>query len=221
MPPLHSRLFLFFILFFAYSYSSAQDEYYPPIEINDASSTTEKTGKQDGEKAQEEDAMTALEKKKERLKRLRLGGIFGVQFGNFTYVNISPTVGYMVIKDRLEMGGGPIMIYQRFRYNSFDAYNFFDYGVDVYTRGFLYKGLFLEARYDLVNKPSYFNIDRRLNVHHLLLGGGYAAPISNIGVLNVSLLYNVLDNEESIHRGTFGKFPLILTIGFGFGIGRN
>lgn len=114
----------------------------------------------------------------------------------------------------------PILIYQRFRFSNINAISFFVYGADIYARGFLYKGLFLESRYDLVNKPSYYNLDRRLWVNHLLLGAGYAAPIGKIGVFNISLLYNVLDNDESIYQGTFSdKVPLIINMGFGFGIG--
>ena len=126
----------------------------------------------------------------------------------------------MVIKNRLELGAGPIFIYQRVRNSSYGAVSFFVYGTDVYARGFLYKGLYLEARYDAINKSSYYYLNRRLWVHHLLLGAGYAAPIGKIGVINASVLYNVLNNRESVYRGTFSdKVPLIVNIGFGFGIG--
>jgi len=71
----------------------------------------------------------------------------------------------------------------------------------------------------LVNKPSYADLDKRINVHHLLLGGGYAAPIGKIGVFNIAVLFNVLNNSESIYRGTFGDFPMLLNMGFAFGLG--
>jgi hypothetical protein len=217
----YSLFLLFIMMLVSVQVSIAQEEVYEqPAQIIDTFQSEEKTTNNVRTKQQKEDALTELEKKKEKLNRLRLGGNFGLQFGNYTYVNVSPTAGYMVVKDRLELGGGPILIYQRFRFSNFDAFSFFVYGADVYARGFLYKGLFLEARYDVVNKPSYFNLDRRLWVNHLLLGAGYAAPIGKIGVFNVSLLYNVLDNDESIYQGTFSNnFPLIINMGFGFGIG--
>jgi hypothetical protein len=217
----YSLFLLLIVLLISVKVSVAQEEVYEqPAQIIDTLETEEKVSKDTRSKQQKEDALTELEKKKEKLNRLRLGGNFGLQFGNYTYVNVSPTTGYMVVKDRLELGGGPILIYQRFRFSNSSAISFFVYGADVYARGFLYKGLFLESRYDLVNKPSYYNLDRRLWVNHLLLGAGYAAPIGKIGVFNISLLYNVLDNDESIYQGTFSdKVPLIINMGFGFGIG--
>ena len=219
------QLFLFFILLFTTNYKLyAQEEVYDkPAQIIDTLDASDNKQENSKTKQQKDDALTELEKKKEKLNRLRIGGNFGLQFGSYTYVNLSPTVGYMVVKNRLEIGGGPIFIYQRFRYsNGFRNYalNLFVYGADVYTRGFLYKGFYLEARYDVVNKTSYYDLNKKLWVNHLLLGAGYAAPIGKIGVFNISLLYNVLDNRESIYQGTFSdKLPLILNMGFGFGVG--
>ncbi|HNY56344.1 MAG TPA: hypothetical protein PKI86_11975 [Chitinophagales bacterium] len=216
------RLFLLFIFVFfsAHSVIAQEEVYEKPAVIIDTLNSDDTKPKDTRTKQQKADALTKEEQRKEKLNRLRLGGNFGLQFGSYTYVNISPTAGYMVVKDRLELGGGPILIYQRFRFSNFNSFSFFVYGADVYARGFLYKGLYLEARFDPVNKPSYYNINRRIWVQHLLLGAGYAAPIGKIGVFNVSLLYNVLDNDESIYQGTFSdKVPLIVNMGFGFGIG--
>jgi hypothetical protein len=216
------RLFLLFIFVTVSGHSvMAQEEVYEkPAVIIDTLTNDDTKPKDAKTKQQKADALTKEEQKKEKLNRLRLGGNFGLQFGSYTYVNISPTAGYMVVKDRLELGGGPILIYQRFRFSNFNSFSFFVYGADAYARGFLYKGLYLEARFDPVNKPSYYNINRRIWVQHLLLGAGYAAPIGKIGVFNVSLLYNVLDNDESIYQGTFSdRVPLIVNMGFGFGIG--
>jgi hypothetical protein len=219
----HCQLFLSFTFLLLMSHTiQAQEEVYdkPAQVIDTIEDSNTKRENASKTKQQRDDALTALEKKKETLNRLRIGGNFGLQFGNYTYVNISPTVGYMVVKNRLELGAGPIFIYQRYRYTSTFALSFFVYGADVYARGFLYKGLYLEARYDPVNKPSYYNLDKRIWVQHLLLGAGYAAPIGKIGVFNISLSYNVLDNDESIYQGTFSdKIPLIINMGFGFGVG--
>lgn len=208
--------------------SFAQEENYQPVQIIDSldnispppASVKEKPKAKPEEKKENEDAKSALQKRKDNLKRLRFGGNFGLQFGSYTYINLSPTVGYMVVKKRLELGGGPIFIYERFRdYYYNNAYSFFVYGPDVYARGYIWRGLYLEARYDLVNKPSYYDIYNKIWVNHLLLGAGYAAPIGKIGSFYISAMFNVLNNKESIYRGTFGNFPLILNMGFGFGIG--
>lgn len=215
---------LFTLLFCSTSLKlSAQEETYEqPIRIidtlSDNNNTSNQKEKKDGTK--KNDAKTAIEKRKEKLDRIRVGlGNFGLQFGTYTYIQATPTIGYMVIKDRLELGGGPILIYQRIRYTNNYAESFFVYGLDIYARGYVYKGAYLEARYDLVNKPSYFDANKRLNVNHLLIGAGYTQKLGKIGYFNGSLLFNVLNNDESIYRGTFGNFPMILNLGFSFGLG--
>ncbi len=160
-------------------------------------------------------------------KKLRIGlNNFGFQIGsyynyNFIFLQASPTVGYLFWKDRLELGTGPIFIYQRYKdvYTE-DKFNLFTYGASFYTRGYVWKGLFGQAQYDLVNKPSIYDFTHRVNVSHLLLGAGYSTPIGDNGNFFISALFNVLNSPESIYRGTFGDFPLILNIGFGFGIGK-
>ena len=218
----HGKHIGIFLLVFGFSTAIyAQEEIYekPAIVIDTLGGSPAKVRNDKGKEVKET-AQTAEEKRKERLNRLRIGGNFGLQFGSYTYINLSPTAGYLLAKNRLELGGGPIFIYQRYRYTNLYSYSSFVYGVDFYARGFLYKGLYLEARYDPINKPSYYIANTRLWVHHLLLGAGYAAPIGKIGTFNISLLYNVLNNKESIYRGTFSdKVPLILNMGFGFGIG--
>jgi len=222
----HLKILLLLVCFcFINQNTKAQEEKYDePIRIVDTlyneNSTEETTNSKKENTKEKEDALSALEKKKELLNRLRIGGNFGLQFGNYTYINLSPTVGYMAVKNRLEVGAGAVLIFERFRITNNFALSSFVYGADIYTRGFLYKGLYLEARYDPLYKTSYYNIDRKLWVHHLLLGAGYASSIGKIGVFNVSLLFNVLDNDESVYRGTFSsKFPLIFNVGFGFGAG--
>ena len=207
----------------------AQEENYQPIKVTDtldesmSKSDIRKEERTEAKKLskQEEGARTELEKKKDLLNRFRVGlGNIGFGFGAVTYFSATPTIGFMVIKKRLEIGAGPILLYQRNKYSNGFVQQFFVYGLDIYARGFLYKGIYLQARYDLVNKPSYYDLSRRINVSHFFLGAGYVQPIGKIGYFNVSALFNVMNSKESIFRGTFSdSFPLILDIGFSFGLG--
>lgn len=210
----------------AFSLSKAQEEIYQPASIQDTviqgaqPEQPAKTKKQDNKK-QIEDAMTKAEKRANILQHLRVGGNFGLQFGSYTYINISPTLGYVFLKDRLEVGGGPIFIYERFKYSSTLAYNYFVTGMDAYAKGYIFKGLYGMAQFDLINKPSYFNYDTRVNVPHFLIGAGYSVPMGRIGYFNIQALFSVINNNETIYKGTFGNFPLILNMGFSFGMGKQ
>ena len=220
---------IFFLLLFSFLFagiSRAQEENYEqtPVKktpvLNDTMPAPESSSSSEAEKQKEKPASN----KKFDPKKLRIGiNNFGFQIGtyynyNFIFLEASPTVGYLFLKDHLELGTGPIFIYQRYKEVYTERkYNLFTYGASFYTRGYVWKGLFLQAQYDLVNKPSIYDFTHRLNVNHLLLGAGYSTPIGETGSFFISALFNVLNNPESIYRGTFGDFPLILNIGFGFG----
>jgi hypothetical protein len=215
---------LFFISFFC-AHIFAQEENYDmpkpkaPVYL-DTDEELPNSAPQTNKKSNTSNSATdSVPPRKFNPSKLRIGGNFGLQFGNYTYVNISPTVGYLFLKDRMEAGAGPVFMYQSFRdpYSNYKE-SYALYGGDLYARGYIWKGIFAQAQYDLINKESYYD-EKRLNVHHLLVGGGYSTPIGGAGSFYVSLLYNVLNNDESVYQGTFGDFPLIMNIGFGIGIG--
>lgn len=214
--------FIFFVLFFISSHTLlAQEEIYDqPIIILD---TLEKTNNSQGKEkitVQKDDAKTEIEKKKEMLNRIRVGlSNFGFQIGTYTSLQGTPTISFMAIPNRLEVGVGVVLAYYRIRFTNNTSQSFFAYGANIFARGYVYKGIFLAAQYDLINKPSYYDAYKKVNVHHILLGAGYAQPMGKIGYFNTSLLFNVLNNEESFYRGSFGNFPLIFNIGFTFGLG--
>lgn len=164
--------------------------------------------------------------------RARIGGNLGLAFrsGGVT-IDASPTFGYR-INNVLELGAGFKVFY--FKDDNiplvdgngyvigYVPYKDLLYGPIVYTRLFVWEGVFAQAQYEMVNKEPYYldNPNDRINVHHLLLGGGYSSSLGNVGHIYISLLYNVLDTKESIYQfGTFGAFPLLLNVSFGFGIG--
>ena len=170
--------------------------------------------------------------------KVRIGGNFGASFSfgdnGAIYLDASPTFGYR-INEVLELGGGFKNIYSKYNnvavvdqngnilyYTGFKDYV---YGPVGYGRFHIWKGIMAMTQYEMVNKKSYFiNADNsvdRVNVHHLLIGGGYSQSIGNVGQVNIALLYNVIDSDESIYQyGTFGDVPLFLNISVGFGIGR-
>lgn len=216
-------LLIFILLFCFYNQLQAQEEIYDqPIIIKDTlESTNRNRNDNKNEKIEvQKDVKTEIEKKKEMLNRIRVGlSNFGFQIGTYTTLQGTPTISFMTIPNRLEFGVGAVLAYYRISYASNFSQSFFAYGVDIFARGYVYKGLFLAAQYDLINKPSYYDAYKKVNIHHILLGAGYAQPMGKIGYFNTSLLFNVLNNEESFYRGSFGNFPLIFNIGFTFGLG--
>ncbi len=161
--------------------------------------------------------------------RARIGGGFGLQFGNVTQINLSPQFGYYVIKDKFLVGGGVNFNYfsqrntQTYTINGVNYYSApfrsLFYGGNAYVQYNVWRGLNVYGQYVLINKDSYY-YDKRVNVSHLLLGGGYNVPMGNAGQMNIMLLYDVINSNESVYQGTFNSsLPLILQVNFGFGLG--
>lgn len=163
--------------------------------------------------------------------KARIGGNFGLSFNNRgLFIDASPTFGYKINRV-VELGAGFKTLYYRQKDFYTDGVNFYDYssltyGPLAYGRFTIWDGIFAMAQYEMANKnpiniSSIDESNQRLNVHHLLIGGGYSTSIGGAGNLNISLLYDVIDHPESIYQfGTFGDFPLLLNISVGFGINR-
>lgn len=164
--------------------------------------------------------------------KARMGGNLSLAFGSGqVFIDASPTFGYRV-HERIEVGAGYKIFYFKddnvllvdrngFVVGSY-AYNDFIHGPLAYSRVYVWEGVHVHAQYEMANKQPFDvnNPNDRINVHHLLLGAGYSSSIGKAGQINLSLLYNVLDQKESIYQfGTFGSIPLFLNISFGFGIG--
>lgn len=162
--------------------------------------------------------------------RARIGGNLGMAFGSSgIMIDASPTFGYLLNRV-VELGAGYKIFY--YKYDDLYAYDRngnlyqifykdFIHGPIGYGRFTVWNGIFVMGQYEMANKDPYYpdNPNDRINVHHLLLGGGYSSAIGSAGQINISLLYNVLDQKESIYQfGTFGDFPLLLNISVGFGI---
>ena len=216
--------FTLLISFFICSFSQDQEEIYKPMDAPNSEQEVVDTAKQKRNK----------EDKKWDWKQFRVGGNFGMQFGNVTYVDISPTFGYFVIPEKLQVGIGTKFIYYNQRGGSYldpnsgIVYNLPDYKDAIYGGGIfsnytIWRGIFVHGEYEMVSKRPYnairFPGKNRINVDALLLGGGYNQPIGNAGNFYISALVDALNNDESIYTGTFGSFPLILRVGFGFGFG--
>lgn len=203
---------LIIALFASIQSVNAQDKEYKSIRIDEVEDDTDAKLKKEGEK---EENKKSLEEKNWKWENFRIGGNLGLSFGRQTYVEVSPAFGYWVLPGKFQAGISTKFIYQSIKYDH-QQWKSFIYGGGVFADYVIWKGLFARGEFELINKESFFSTER-INVPHLLLGGGYTQEISDYGNFYVAALFNVLDSDESIYSGTFGDLPLILRIGFGFG----
>ncbi len=167
--------------------------------------------------AQEE---APAEKKGFDPSRLFFGGNFGMSFGDYTFINITPQVGYQFNR-YLAAGAGLSFIgtgYTTYYTNgskySKETYN--SAGLNIFGRVYPVPFLFLQAQpeYNYTwGKTKFYNGQDEIKldgefVPVLLLGAGAVIPMGR-GSFIAMLQFNVIDNARSV----YGNRPF-----FSFGV---
>jgi len=156
--------------------------------------------------------------------RLIFGGDIGLSVGTYTYINISPAVGYRVT-DRLTAGLGPIYIYENYKnYNLKSSM----YGAKVITSFTVLRGTDINPNFQIGNfilhmENEVLNVEPlmydqfgqpvfagRLWIDNFLIGGGLSQPISSKFNVSVLILWDVTNNIYSPYTNP------VFRIGFGF-----
>lgn len=142
--------------------------------------------------------------------RLRFGGSFGASFGSITFVEISPTVGYLA-KDYWLIGvGGRYMFYEE--KNPYFTYKTNIYGGSIFNQFYPLEQIILHGEIETLNLDDRRNIDKRINVTSVFVGGGYRSIIGDRAFASILLLYNINDSYNSPYTNP------ILRVSFGFGL---
>ncbi|HEY4800173.1 MAG TPA: hypothetical protein VII99_13920 [Bacteroidia bacterium] len=153
------------------------------------------------------------EKEKEKkpfwsLDKVYVGGGLGLQFGNFTMVNLSPDIGYR-ITDRYSAGIGVRYIYlSDKRYIPPSELNI--YGGSIFNRFIITKFLFAHAEYEILNGPWYSNSVQRSNLNNIWVGGGLRQAAGNSS-FNIMALWNL--NETPINPFPNPQIRMGISIG--------
>lgn len=152
-----------------------------------------------------------------------VGGNFSLQFGNITYIDISPALIYHA-NDRLSIGVGPIYQFLRLRdywyIGQDDRYN--TYGGRIFSRYVLFEellsdgDLFAHAEYQYLNVDAYdelFGGSFRTDVNVFLVGGGFRQRLGLRSFLYIGVLYDIIQDRNSPYYNR----P-VYQIGFGIGL---
>jgi hypothetical protein len=148
-------------------------------------------------------------------QRIYFGGNMGAQFGNITYVDVSPLVGYMVTA-KFSVGIG--VTYRYLKYKQID-YQTSIYGGRLFARhniSLMKLPLFLYGEYEnlnyeyvtFTNPPDYTT--RREWVPSLFVGGGLFQPIGRRAGFTMMALYNLIYDEQ---RSPYNS-PWVFRVGF-------
>jgi hypothetical protein len=165
------------------------------------------------------------EKKGFQKENLFVGGNFGLTFGDYTLINISPQVGYRFSK-LFAAGIGLNGQYVSFKERDFDGDLYRKVsknitGLNVFARVYPLDQFFIqvqpEANYIFGKQTYYQPVKQEFKLDaviapSLLLGGGAALPAGR-GAFIISVSYDVLQHNNS----PYGKRP-IYNFGYNFSL---
>ncbi len=157
---------------------------------------------------------TQQEPRPEWRDRIIPGGNFGASFGNITFVQLAPLIGYR-LTDRASAGLGFNYIYMRVR-DQWGTYSSSLYGPRSYGRYMLTPNLFAQGEFEYLNVEAYdplINDYARRWFSIPLLGGGFMVPFGQRGGFSFTALYN-LNHQPGVPP--YGGSPFVIRTGFSF-----
>ena len=152
------------------------------------------------------------------LSRMDFGGSLGAQFGDITYIEVSPIASYR-ITDQFHAGLG--LTYQYYKYNDPDptySYSSSAYGGSIFARYFVWRDLFAHLEYaplyisNFYYPPNIIPLNEAPWAHDIFIGGGYRQWMGERASVNMMILFNVNETIYSPYSNP------IIRIGFGVGL---
>lgn len=148
------------------------------------------------------------------IDRVRFGGNFSFQFGNVTFIDISPLTFYQA-SPQLQIGVGATYQYIRFSFRGFNTAANSIYGGRVFGRFFPFASspFFVHGEYETLNVAYFDQLVgevRRGWVPGTFLGGGYSQPMGRRAAFNFTVLYNFSWNQQ---RSPYAS-PWVVRAGF-------
>jgi hypothetical protein len=136
---------------------------------------------------------------KRKLKdNISLGGNIGLSFGDITFINLSPRIGYKV-NEKLSSGVG--ITYQYLNDKRYDP-DFISsiYGGSIFSTFTVIEDFFLQTELEILNVEKRFSSDLRANrifIPVWLVGGGYRVSVGGNSFLMMTLLYDLIQDTNS------------------------
>jgi hypothetical protein len=133
------------------------------------------------------------------VSNLGYGASLGLQFGNTTFINFSPQVGYR-ITDRLIPGIGAGYRYMRIHYPNQYLFSTDIWSYSAWTRVYFLDNIFAYLEYEKLysnwdlNRP-----ERRFTIDALLAGAGYRQSLGSLST-SILILFNTIQSFYQPYR---------------------
>ncbi len=149
-------------------------------------------------------------------EKLFFGGGLGLSFGDVTYINIAPVIGYRITP---KLSAGLRLFYQYRSYKDYvvgngATYDSNDYGVGVFGRFVIFGPIYIQAEYEYSSYEYYYTVDNkeRRGYNSFMAGGGFMQPIGRNAAFYITAMYNFSYSDDTTTPQPYGS-PLILRMG--------
>jgi hypothetical protein len=150
------------------------------------------------QKTSEDDYASGTEKKSSTAAKTRwqdnlvFGGNLGGSFGNPSYFQLNPMVGYRTTPWWINGIG------LNYTYFSTNAYRENIYGASIWTRATVFKTLFAHSEFEILKRSAFdgFGNTAEATVPVWLVGAGYNSGGSRLG-LSAMIMYDLIQDPNS------------------------
>ena len=161
---------------------------------------------------QEQQRQTQSQSQKSNfLDKVFVGGGFGAGFGNYTFINVSPIIGYRV-SPKFSVAMRLMYQYTTFEYYDVNQrrvknYNGNDFGIGGFARYMLFGPVYLQAEYEHLSYDGLYKTGEtsRDTFDSFMAGGGIAQPVGRKAFLFLTAMYNF--SYENFNRVNVYRFP--------------
>jgi hypothetical protein len=144
--------------------------------------------------------------KKESFRdRLILTGNAGASFGSYTYVQLSPMIGYKTTKRWINGVGVNFMYWQQRQQRAQSIY-----GGILWSRLSISQMIFLQSNFEILNREWYDPFRRyyRVNVPIWLVGGGVNLNGNGRSGVTAMVLWDVIGDSKSPYTNPLIRFGI-------------
>lgn len=133
------------------------------------------------------------------VSKLGYSTAIGLQFGNTTFINVSPQIGYR-ITDRLMPGIGAGYRYMRIHYPNQYLFSTHIWSYSAWTRVYILDNLFAYLEYEKLHSNWDLNRpERRFTIDALLAGAGYRQALGSFSS-SILILFNTIPSFYQPYR---------------------
>ena len=142
------------------------------------------------------------------------GGYANFSFGKYNYIGIEPLIAYKLLP---KLSIGAKISYEYFKNKNYTpTKEGSNYGIGAFMRLRIARRFYAHAEFSEMNYKLFNDTGdkKRQWISFLYVGGGFSQPITKNTSINVEVLWDVLQNDDSPYKTVEPFFSVGVVVGF-------